>query len=55
MGRYDAFASIHFPKSEEDLQRAIHRIKWEELFASQLMIARVRHQHQIQTGWTLRI
>jgi ATP-dependent DNA helicase RecG len=48
MDRFEAFASIHFPKSEEALQRAIHRIKWEELFASQLMIAKVRHQHVIQ-------
>jgi ATP-dependent DNA helicase RecG len=52
MGRYEAFASIHFPKSDEDLQQAIHRIKWEELFASQLMIARIRHQHHVQAGWT---
>ncbi len=51
-GRFEAFAGIHFPKSDLDLQRSVHRIKWEELFASQLMIARVRQQHAVQAGWT---
>ena len=51
VSRFEAFASIHFPKSEEALQLAIHRIKWEELFASQMMIAKVRMQHTARQGW----
>jgi ATP-dependent DNA helicase RecG len=41
---------VHFPDSEEHKYAAQHRLKWEELFASQLMIARVRQQHTIQRG-----
>jgi ATP-dependent DNA helicase RecG len=51
MGRYDAMAAIHFPKSDEMLQAATLRIKWEELFASQMTVARVRHQHVVQQGF----
>lgn len=49
--RYAALAGIHFPQSDEELQQAIFRLKWEELFASQLMIALVRQQHAVQPGW----
>jgi ATP-dependent DNA helicase RecG len=51
MGRYEAFAAIHFPRSEESLQAATLRIKWEELFTSQMTIARARQQHSIQQGF----
>ncbi|XZF14804.1 ATP-dependent DNA helicase RecG [Chitinophagaceae bacterium MMS25-I14] len=49
--RYQAIRWIHFPDTEEHMQMARHRMKWEELFASQMMIARIRLQHTIQPGW----
>jgi len=49
--RYAAIKWIHFPDSEEHMQAARYRLKWEELFASQLLIARLRLQHTIQRGW----
>lgn len=51
MHLYPALHHIHFPKSAEDLQAARHRMKWEELFISQLKIARLRLQHSIQAGY----
>lgn len=49
--RYQAIKWIHYPDSEQHMQIARYRLKWEELFASQLAIARVRQQHSIQPGW----
>lgn len=49
--RYNAIKWIHFPDSEEHMQVARYRLKWEELLASQLSIARLRLQHTIQRGW----
>ena len=49
--RYNALLWLHFPDSELHEQAARHRMKWEELFISQLMIARLRLQHTIQRGW----
>jgi ATP-dependent DNA helicase RecG len=49
--RYDAFRWIHFPQNDEQLQAATFRLKWEELFLSQLSVARVRQQHTVQEGW----
>src|SRR5690606_25683482 len=49
--RYHAFRWIHFPDSEEHMQAARFRLKWEELFVSQLKIAQLRLQHTIQPGW----
>lgn len=51
MGRYEALGTIHFPRSDESLQAAIRRIKFEELFASQLIVARARMQHSRQPGY----
>lgn len=50
-GRYQALRWIHFPDSEEHEQAARLRLKWEELFLSQLMIGRLRLQHTAQAGW----
>ena len=50
-GRYNALRWLHFPDNEEHEQVARHRMKWEELFISQLMIARLRLQHIAQQGW----
>lgn len=49
--RANALYWIHYPDSAEHLQAAKYRLKWEELFASQLKIAKLRLQHTIQPGW----
>jgi ATP-dependent DNA helicase RecG len=49
--RYHAIKWIHFPDTTEHMQMARYRLKWEELFASQILIARVRLQHTIQPGY----
>jgi len=49
--RYAALKWLHFPDTEEHEQVARYRMKWEELFISQLMIARLRLQHTAQKGW----
>lgn len=49
--RYEAYKWIHFPDSEEHLNRATYRLKWEELFLSQLRIAKIRLQHTVQPGF----
>ena len=49
--RYHALLWLHFPDSAAHEQAARHRMKWEELFISQMMIARLRLQHTIQQGW----
>jgi ATP-dependent DNA helicase RecG len=49
--RYHAIKWIHFPDTEEHMQAARYRMKWEELFASQLKIGQLRLQHTIQPGW----
>lgn len=51
MPRSQAFANIHFPQSEALEQAAVHRLKWEELFASQMMVARLKQSHVQQQGW----
>jgi len=50
-GRAEALFWIHFPKTEEQLQAATARLKWEELFLSQLAVARIRQQHIVQRGF----
>lgn len=49
--RYHAMKWIHFPDSEEQAQIAQIRIKWEELFLSQIKIGSLRLQHIAQQGW----
>ena len=50
-GRFQALKWIHYPDSEEHEYIARHRMKWEELFLSQLQIGRLRLQHTAQQGW----
>lgn len=50
-GRYHALRWIHFPDTEEHEQVARRRMKWEELFLSQMAIGRLRLQHTVQRGW----
>ena len=49
--RYHALRWIHFPDSDEHKYAAQHRLKWEELFLSQLKIGQLRLQHTIQPGY----
>lgn len=49
--RYHAIKWIHYPDSEEHAQAARYRLKFEELFASQLKIGQLRVQHHVQPGW----
>ena len=49
--RYAALRWIHFPDTDEHLEAARYRLKWEELFLSQLKIARLRLQHTAQPGY----
>lgn len=49
--RYAAFRWIHFPDSEEHARMARYRLKFEELFLSQLRIGQLRLQHTIQPGY----
>jgi ATP-dependent DNA helicase RecG len=50
-GRYHAIRWLHFPDTEDHEHVARYRMKWEELFISQMMIARLRLQHTAQHGW----
>jgi len=48
MGRYEAYRKIHFPASYEEYASALRRLKFEELFITQLRLAMVkteRHRH----------
>lgn len=48
---YTALRWIHFPKNHEQELTGRRRMKWEELFLSQMRIARLRQQHIIQPGY----
>ncbi|HEY0262572.1 MAG TPA: ATP-dependent DNA helicase RecG [Chitinophagales bacterium] len=43
MSRFEAYKNIHFPKSENRLQDAKNRIKFEELFLIQLRLLKIKH------------
>jgi ATP-dependent DNA helicase RecG len=51
VNRFHALRWLHFPDTEDHELYARYRMKWEELFISQLMIARLRLQHTAQQGW----
>ena len=40
--RFDAYKNIHFPGSQNDYQNAVKRLKFEELFISQLRMGLIR-------------
>jgi ATP-dependent DNA helicase RecG len=49
--RFDAFKNIHFPSSREDQEKAVKRIKFEELFLSQLRMGLLRFKrHSFSKG-----
>lgn len=49
--RHTAYAWIHFPANEAQRHAALQRLKFDELFLSQMRIARIRQQHVAQAGW----
>src|SRR5690554_2096240 len=46
ISKRDALFNIHFPKSQELLAKAQHRLKFEELFYIQLQLVRKNHMHK---------
>jgi len=40
--RFDAYKNVHFPASQTDYQNAVKRLKFEELFISQLRMSLIR-------------
>ena len=51
MPRYDAYSSIHFPKTQQECSLAIRRLKFEELFITQLRHARLKSErHRLSKG-----
>jgi len=42
IGRWDAYYQIHFPVSDQHLQHAIRRLKFEELFIDQVKMLRIK-------------
>ena len=51
MNRYDAYRNSHFPASPELYEKAVHRLKFEELFIAQVRLNLVRLQrHKVSRG-----
>jgi len=50
--RFEALKWIHFPENNAQLNAARRRLKWEELFVSQLKIARVKAFNEASKGYT---
>jgi ATP-dependent DNA helicase RecG len=51
VGRFEAYKNIHFPASREDHENAVKRIKFEELFLSQLRMGLLRFKrHSFSKG-----
>ncbi len=51
LSRYEAIKNIHFPDNQINLQAAIHRLKFEELFVHQIGICKLKLNHQIVKGY----
>jgi ATP-dependent DNA helicase RecG len=49
--RFYALRWIHFPDTEANLQKAIHRLKFEELFIHQLSICKLKRNRQFVQGF----
>lgn len=49
--KYDAFKNIHFPSTQMEYEKAVQRIKFEELFISQLKMGLLRfRRHSFSKG-----
>jgi ATP-dependent DNA helicase RecG len=50
-GRFEAYGSIHFPKTAAEHALALRRLKFEELFIMQLRLARLKSErHRLSRG-----
>lgn len=49
--RFEAYTQIHFPADEAQKQKALRRLKWEELLLTQLRIQRLKMVHHHQPGF----
>jgi ATP-dependent DNA helicase RecG len=49
--RYEALRRIHFPKTEQELQAARNRLKFEELFFLQLRLLQIRRRRDAIKGF----
>lgn len=49
--RYFALKNIHFPESDQHLQRAIYRLKFEELFLHQISICKLKLNNKAIKGY----
>jgi ATP-dependent DNA helicase RecG len=51
MGRYDAYLQLHFPRNYQEYTYALRRLKFEELFITQLRMALVKSErHRLSKG-----
>ncbi len=50
LGGAEAYRQVHVPESREMLDKALRRLKWEELFFTQLFFALRRHQAKRHAG-----
>jgi len=49
--RFEAYKQIHFPSSQENFDKAVRRLKFEEFFISQLRLGKIRlHHHRFSKG-----
>ncbi len=52
ISRFEAFNKIHFPANEQEYNHALRRLKFEELFISQLRLSLIRHKrHSVSKGF----
>jgi ATP-dependent DNA helicase RecG len=52
VGRFQAYKLIHFPRSSEEYKEALRRLKFEELFISQLRFSFIKYRrHTTSRGW----
>lgn len=51
MNRYEAYRSVHFPQLSQEYEKALFRLKFEELFIAQIRLNLIRMQrHQVSKG-----
>ena len=50
-----AIRAIHFPENREELEKAIARLKFDELFLHQLLFAEVRQQREVKESYPIKI
>ncbi len=51
LGRFEALKAIHFPENQTEIERATHRLKFEELFIHQIGICKLKLNHTLVQGF----